>query len=185
MRLIAKVGIIIGIIITIIVVAGVVLFHTAISMIAEQMGIVLPDDLEQMVLKDVNHADLVRDNSAYIGEMVKGTGQIIDIVEMHLGNTIPVIIHAPESTEVSHIYERPLDEFAYVVDTGDGQYYLLRSHRTSDAETHYALFYGTVAGLQKLNLASGDTVSAVVLDQRYIAFSTTPDPFSPAPDPFN
>ncbi len=156
MRLIAKIGIIIGIIIAVIAVAGAALFYTAIS-----MGIVLPDDLEQMVLKDVNHADLVKNNSAYIGEMAKGTGQIIGIEEL------------------------TLDGQAYVIDAGDGQYYLLHHHRIMDVEMHYALFYGTVAGLQKLNLASGDTVSAVILDQRYIAFSTTPDPFSPAPDPFN
>ncbi len=95
MRLIAKVGIIIGIIIAVIVVAGAALFYTTISMIEEQMGIVLPDYFEQMVL-DVDHADLVRNNSEYVGEVIKGTGQIINIEE------------------------RSSEGQAYLIDAGDG-----------------------------------------------------------------
>ncbi len=173
-RLIAKVGIITGIIIAVIAVAGAALFYTAINMIEEQMWTSSLDRLEQLARKDVSYEELVMYNSAYNGQVVKGTGQIIGIVEMQLGDTRPVIVHAPESTEVDHIYEQPLDGFAYAIDAGEGQYYLLYSPQISDAELDYALFYGTVAGLQKLNLASGDTVSAVVLNQEYITFSSAP-----------
>ena len=150
MRLAAKVGIIICIIIALIIAAGAALLYTTINTMEEQMGIFSREDLERMALTDVDHVDLIENNAAYMGQVIKGTGHVVGIEDLPLGGS------------------------GYVIDAGKNRYYLMYDPQIQDAEMDYAMFYGTVAGLDVLELASGDSVPAVVLNHEDIIFSTTP-----------
>ena len=116
-----KVVIIIGIIIGVIVAAGAALLYAVVSEIEEQMGIgISNEELDMIALRDVSHAELVENNDSYVGQVVKGTGQIVGIEEL------------------------PLDGLAYLIDTGNDEYYLLYDDRVRHGETGYALFYGGI-----------------------------------------
>ena len=108
------------------------------------------EELDMIALRDVSHAELVENNDSYVGQVVKGTGQIVGIEEL------------------------PLDGLAYLIDTGNDEYYLLYDDQVRHGETGYALFYGTVAGLQTIELESGSTAYAVVLNNEDVIMADAP-----------
>ena len=144
--------IIIGVILAVIVAAGAVLLYAVINEIEDQMGINRStDELDKMLVKDATYADLVEDTDSYIGQVVKEAGQIISIEELSFG------------------------DLAYLVDSGNNEYYMLYDDQiVDDAKRDYVLFYGTVAGSGIIQLESGNSVSAIVLNGEDIVMADTP-----------
>ena len=152
MHTVAKILIIIGVILAVIVAAGAVLLYTVINEIEDQMGINRStEELDRMLIKDATYADLVEDTDSYIGQVVKETGQIISIEDLSFGG------------------------LTYLVDSGNNEYYTLYDDQiVDDAERDYVLFYGTVAGSGIIQLESGNSVSVIGLNVEDIVIADTP-----------
>ena len=109
MHTVAKILIIIGVILAVIVAAGAVLLYTVINEIEDQMGINRStEELDRMLIKDATYADLVEDTDSYIGQVVKETGQIISIEDLSFGG------------------------LTYLVDSGNNEYYTLYDDQIVD-----------------------------------------------------
>ena len=151
MHTVIKIGIIIGIIITVLAAAGAALLYTLVNEIEDQMGIIPNEELEKLALTNVSYSDLVDNNDSYIGEIISESGKVSSIVEIAFGSE------------------------GYLIDAGGGAYYVLYDDDIMYDTPENALFYGTVAGLQTIELESGGAVQAVVLNNEDIKFS--PEPF--------
>ena len=152
MHTVVKILIIIGVILAVIVAAGAVLLYAVINEIEDQMGTNRStEELDRMLIKDATYADIADDTDSYIGQVVKETGQIISIEELSFG------------------------DLAYLVDSGNNEYYMLYDDQiVDDAKRGYVLFYGTVAGSGIIQLESGNSVSAIVLNGEDIVMADTP-----------
>ena len=149
MHILAKLGIIAVIVIAVIVGGAVALFYAAVSEIENQIGMHIPiEELEDM-RTDATYSELVNDNDRYIGTVVMETGRIISIEDISFG------------------------ERAYLVDAGDGEYYMLYHPSVQYDDAGYVSFYGTVAGLDRVSV-SGEDVRAVYLNGEDIIMSDSP-----------
>lgn len=145
----AKIGIAAGIVIAVIVGGGVALFYMVIGDIENQLGINMSIEELEALRTDAPYSELVANNDQYLGSVVKETGKIVSVEEIAFG------------------------ELAYLVDAG-GEYYMLYHPTVGlDDAGWYTSFYGTVAGLDTVQL-SGEGVRAVFLNGEDVILSDAP-----------